>query len=458
MTVKLRLSAFGSWGLQRCCGLMVSCFLASAALASPTVNSIRLHASPEKTRLVFDVSEPLDHTLFVLENPLRLVIDLPETTLAKPARRQPLGSKDFKGTAVTDIRFSSDKQADLRVVLDLSESVKPRSFLLKPIAQYDDRLVIDLFPTLTDQSIPATEPKIEQPLRDIIVAIDPGHGGDDPGAIGPGNTYEKTVVLAIAKRLADRFNAEPGFKAVLTRGGDYYVAHRARTQLARDNQADVFISIHADAWKTASASGASVFAISQRGATSETARWIAEKENRADLIGGVGSVSLDDKDDVLAGVLLDLSMTASLSASLEMGAEVVKSIAPINKLHKANVEQASFIVLKSPDIPSILVETGFISNPGEAKKLRTVAHQKRMAGAIFKGVSTYFYKTPPEGTLLAQKVTQAKRVVAYKIKSGDTLSEIAQRYRVSQGALKSLNALKSDRLRVGQVLKIPERS
>ena len=149
MTVKLRLSAVGSWGLQRCCGLMVSCFLASAALASPTVNSIRLHASPEKTRLVFDVSEPLDHTLFVLENPLRLVIDLPETTLAKPARRQPLGSKDFKGTAVTDIRFSSDKQADLRVVLDLSESVKPRSFLLKPIAQYDDRLVIDLFPTLS---------------------------------------------------------------------------------------------------------------------------------------------------------------------------------------------------------------------------------------------------------------------------------------------------------------------
>ena len=171
MTVKLRLSAFGSWGLRRFCGLMVAWFLASAALASPTINSIRLHASPEKTRLVFDVSEPLDHTLFVLENPLRLVIDLPETTLAKIARRQPLGSKDYKGTAVTDIRFSSDKQADLRVVLDLSESVKPRSFLLNPIAQYGDRLVIDLFPTLTVQSSPATEPKIEQPLRDIIVAI-----------------------------------------------------------------------------------------------------------------------------------------------------------------------------------------------------------------------------------------------------------------------------------------------
>ena len=458
MTVNLRSSIFGSWGRRRFCGLVVMWFLSSSAFASPTINSIRLHASPEKTRVVFDVSEPLDHTLFVLENPLRLVIDLPGSTLKKSVRGQSLGSKYFKGTAVTDIRYSSVKQADLRVVLDLSESVKPRSFLLNPIAQYGDRLVVDLFPTLTGESVLATEPKIEQRLRDIVVAIDPGHGGEDPGAIGPGKTYEKTVVLAIAKRLADRFNAEPGFKAVLTRGGDYYVAHRARTQLARDNQADVFISIHADAWKTASASGASVFAISQRGATSETARWIAEKENRADLIGGVGSVSLDDKDDVLAGVLLDLSMTASLSASLEMGAEVIKSISPINKLHKSNVEQASFIVLKSPDIPSILVETGFISNPGEAKKLRTAAHQKKMAGAIFKGVSSYFQKTPPEGTVLAQRVAQSPRVMAYKIKSGDTLSEIAQRYRVSQGALKSLNALKSDRLRVGQVLKIPERS
>ena len=458
MTANWRLSAFGSWGLRRFYGLMVTWLLASAALASPTINSIRLHASPEKTRLVFDVSEPLDHTLFVLENPLRLVIDLPGSRLDKSVRRQSVASTRFTDTAVTDIRFSSVKQADLRVVLDLSESVKPRSFLLNPIAQYGDRLVIDLFPTLTVQSSPATEPKIEQRLRDIIVAIDPGHGGDDPGAVGPGKTYEKTVVLAIAKRLADRFNAEPGFKAVLTRGGDYYVAHRTRTQLARDNQADVFISIHADAWKTPSASGASVYAISQRGATSETARWIAEKENRADLIGGVGSVSLDDKDDVLAGVLLDLSMTASLSASLEMGAEVIKSIAPINKLHKANVEQASFIVLKSPDIPSILVETGFISNPGEAKKLRTAVHQKKMAGAIFKGVSTYFQKTPPEGTLLAQRVSQSPLVMAYKIKSGDTLSEIAQRYRVSQGVLKTLNALTSDRLKVGQVLKIPERS
>ena len=330
--------------------------------------------------------------------------------------------------------------------------------MLNPIAQYGDRLVIDLFPALGGRKAPAAEPKVEQPLRDIVVAIDPGHGGDDPGAIGPGKTYEKTVVLAIAKALADRVDAEPGFKAVLTRRGDYYVAHRNRTQLARDNQADVFISIHADAWKTASASGASVFAISQRGATSETARWIAEKENRADLIGGVGSVSLDDKDDVLAGVLLDLSMTASLSASLEMGAEVIKSIAPINKLHKMSVEQASFIVLKSPDIPSILVETGFISNPGEARKLRTSAHQKKMAGAIFKGVSTYFRKKPPEGTFLAQRIAQAPRVIAYKIKSGDTLSEIAQRFRVSQSILRSFNALKSDRLRIGQVLKIPERS
>src|SRR6056300_118959 len=263
----------------------------SIAAATSAVENIRIHAAPEKTRLVFDISEPIEHTLFLLENPRRLVIDMPATALKPAPRKQRWRASDLSDTDIDKIRFSSAKHADLRVVLELSDAVKPRSFLLKPVAQYGNRLVVDLFPQGKNAPAAAPPPVAARSLRDIVVAIDPGHGGDDPGAIGPGNTYEKTVVLAIAKRLADRFNAEPGFKAVLTRGGDYYVAHRARTQLARDNQADVFISIHADAWKTASASGASVFAISQRGATSETARWIAEKENRADLIGGVGSVS-----------------------------------------------------------------------------------------------------------------------------------------------------------------------
>ena len=439
-------------------GLVVLlCLIASSALAT-SVNNIRIHASPEKTRLVFDVAAPREHTLFMLENPLRLVIDMPATTLAKQPRRQSWRAKDLTNTAIKKIRFSSAKQPDLRVVLELDATVKPRSFLLKPVAQYGDRLVIDLFRQTALESSKPPSKAVPSVRRDIVIAIDPGHGGEDPGSIGPGRTFEKTVVLAIAQALAMKVNQTPGFKAILTRQGDYYLEHRKRTQIAREQKADVFISIHADAWKTAQPSGASVFAISQRGATSETARWIAEKENRADLIGGVGNVSLDDKDDVLAGVLLDLSMTASLGASLEMGQQVLEAIKPINKLHKKSVEQASFIVLKSPDIPSILVETGFISNPGEERKLRSKAHQQKIAQAIFDGVYAYFEDRPPEGTAFAAKVANRQKHQNYTVKKGDTLSEIAQRFRVSQQSIKGANALKSDRLRVGQLLKIPGRS
>ena len=433
------------------------CLIASSALAT-SVNNIRIHASPEKTRLVFDVAAPREHTLFMLENPLRLVIDMPATTLAKQPRRQSWRAKDLTNTALKKIRFSSAKQPDLRVVLELDATVKPRSFLLKPVAQYGDRLVIDLFRQTALESSKPPSKAAHSVRRDIVIAIDPGHGGEDPGSIGPGRTFEKTVVLAIAQALAMKVNQTPGFKAILTRQGDYYLEHRKRTQIAREQKADVFISIHADAWKTAQPSGASVFAISQRGATSETARWIAEKENRADLIGGVGNVSLDDKDDVLAGVLLDLSMTASLGASLEMGQQVLEAIKPINKLHKKSVEQASFIVLKSPDIPSILVETGFISNPGEERKLRSKAHQQKIAQAIFDGVYAYFEDRPPEGTAFAAKVANRQKHQNYTVKKGDTLSEIAERFRVSQKSIKGANALKSDRLRVGQLLKIPGRS
>jgi N-acetylmuramoyl-L-alanine amidase len=433
------------------------CLIASSALAT-SVNNIRIHASPEKTRLVFDVAAPREHTLFMLENPLRLVIDMPATTLAKQPRRQSWRAKDLTNTAIKKIRFSSAKQPDLRVVLELDATVKPRSFLLKPVAQYGDRLVIDLFRQTALESSKPPSKAAHSVRRDIVIAIDPGHGGEDPGSIGPGRTFEKTVVLAIAQALARKVNQTPGFKAILTRQGDYYLEHRKRTQIAREQKADVFISIHADAWKTAQPSGASVFAISQRGATSETARWIAEKENRADLIGGVGNVSLDDKDDVLAGVLLDLSMTASLGASLEMGQQVLEAIKPINKLHKKSVEQASFIVLKSPDIPSILVETGFISNPGEERKLRSKAHQQKIAQAIFDGVYAYFEDRPPEGTAFAAKVANRQKHQNYTVKKGDTLSEIAERFRVSQKSIKGANALKSDRLRVGQLLKIPGRS
>ena len=349
-----------------------------------TIESIRVRPSPERTRIVLDLSQPVQHTLFSLSNPKRLVIDIEKAKLGSERAKKIIENLNYRGTPIKGMRTAARNAHDLRVVLELDEQVKPRSFVLQPILQYGHRLVIDIY-EVAQQITPISKQvdRISKQMRDVVVAVDAGHGGDDPGAIGKGNFYEKNAVLAIAKKLHLLFEKEPGFKSVLTRKGDYYLAHRKRTEIARQQQADIFLSIHADAFKTAEASGASVYAISQKGATSETARWLAEKENSADLIGGVGAVSLDDKDDLLAGVLLDLSMTASLAASLDMGQEVLNAIKPINKLHKPRVEQAAFLVLKSPDIPSLLIETGYISNPAEARKLRSSAHQQKMANAIF---------------------------------------------------------------------------
>ena len=416
---------------------------------SVAIDNVRIRPAPDRTRIVFDLGAPVEHRIFALTSPDRLVIDIDGATL-----EQNFSAAQLKGTPIRSIRAGIRGGSDLRVVLDLRGQVKPRSFVLKPIMQYGDRLVVDLY-TTEQQSVP-TVPKsdlVAGQRRDVVIAVDAGHGGDDPGAIGPGQLYEKDVVLAIATKLSAMFDKEPGFKAELTRKGDYYLAHRKRTDIARQAEADVFISIHADAFKTPDASGASVYVISQKGATSETARWLAEKENRADLIGGVG---LDDKDDVLAGVLLDLTSTHSLSASLDMGQQVLNAIKPLNHLHKKQVEQAAFLVLKSPDIPSLLIETGFISNPAEAKKLRTRAHQERMAKAIYTGVKSYVGRNPPLGSYLAWK-NQVKPadLATYKIVRGDTLSAIAFKHSVSAERLKTYNGLRNDRIKIGQLLKIP---
>lgn len=416
---------------------------------SVAIDNVRIRPAPDRTRIVFDLGAPVEHRIFALTSPDRLVIDIDGATL-----EQDFSAAQLKGTPIRSIRAGIRGGSDLRVVLDLRGQVKPRSFVLKPIMQYGDRLVVDLY-TTEQQPVP-TVPKsdlVAGQRRDVVIAVDAGHGGDDPGAIGPGQLYEKDVVLAIATKLSAMFDKEPGFKAELTRKGDYYLAHRKRTDIARQAEADVFISIHADAFKTPDASGASVYVISQKGATSETARWLAEKENRADLIGGVG---LDDKDDVLAGVLLDLTSTHSLSASLDMGQQVLNAIKPLNHLHKKQVEQAAFLVLKSPDIPSLLIETGFISNPAEAKKLRTRAHQERMAKAIFTGVKSYVGRNPPLGSYLAWK-NQVKPadLATYKIVRGDTLSAIAFKHSVSAERLKTYNGLRNDRIKIGQLLKIP---
>lgn len=438
-----------SLALQVMLGVMFFCV--SAVSYSATITNARVWPAPDHTRLVFEVTAGVEHKLFTLSNPSRIVLDLSNVKSVTE-----LSDLSLTGSPIKRIRAAVRNKKDLRIVLDLGRSVTPKSFTLKPNQQYGNRLVVDLHEGKEATQKPKVVKSVDQKKkRDIVVVIDAGHGGEDPGASGPGRVREKTVVLAIAKELQKLVNAKLGFKAELTRTGDYYIGLRQRTKLARKYNADLFISIHADAFRKPQANGASVYALSKRGSSSEAARWLAKKENSADLIGGV--ISLDDKDDVLASVLLDLSMTASLSASLGVGAQVLKSMGSMTRLHKPGVEQAAFMVLKSPDIPSILVETGFISNPSEASRLKTRKYQKKMANAIFKGVYKHFTVSPPQDTLLAYQ--QNNRAVSspkkYKIQQGDTLSGIAKIHQVTLSQLKQENRLRTDIVRIGQVLRIP---
>ena len=401
-------------------------------------------AGPEDTRLVFDISGPVDHSVFMLHAPDRVVIDLKNTQL-----KQALDGLDFRDSLVSELRSAKRNSHDLRMVLDLKSKVRPKSFLLKPTKQYGHRLVIDLqnlnvAPVAKVARTVANEPKGAP--RDVIIAIDAGHGGDDPGASGQRGTREKAVVLAIARQLEQLVKDEPGMQPLMIRTGDYYLGLRKRMEKARDMRADLFISIHADAFRNGRASGASVYVLSQNGATSEAARWLAESENDADLIGGV---SLDDKDDLLRSVLLDLSQNATIAASLDIGGSVLKELGNVGRVHKNRVEQAGFMVLKSPDIPSILVETGYISNKKEERNLRDKNYQRKLAVAMLKGVRHYFAHNAPPGTRLA--MTEQEHV----IRRGDTLSAIAARYSISQYALRSANSLASNSLKVGQILRIP---
>ncbi|MBC3491309.1 N-acetylmuramoyl-L-alanine amidase [Pseudomonas taiwanensis] len=447
------------------------------ALAVTQVKSMRLWRAPDNTRLVFDLSGPVQHSVFTLSAPDRLVIDINGATLAAPL------NVSTSNTPISSVRSAQRTPTDLRVVVDLKKSVTPKSFTLAPNAQYGNRLVVDLYdqeadavaastpaappaqaPTTTP-AVPVTpaQPAIKLPpvpsgKRDIVVAIDAGHGGEDPGASGSRGQHEKDIVLQIAKELQRQINTEKGYRAELTRTGDYFIPLRKRTEIARKKGADLFISIHADAAPSRAAFGASVFALSDRGATSETARWLADTENRSDLIGGAGNVSLDDKDRMLAGVLLDLSMTATLSSSLNVGQKVLGNMGRVTSLHKQRVEQAGFMVLKSPDIPSILVETGFISNNNEAAKLATASHQQALARSIHTGVRQYFQQNPPPGTYIAWlrdsgKIAQGPR--EHTVRPGETLAMIAVRYQVSVASLRSSNSLRSDELKVGQHLDIP---
>ncbi|WP_228739475.1 N-acetylmuramoyl-L-alanine amidase [Marinobacter arenosus] len=424
-----------------------------AAQAGTRVEGVRVWPAPDHTRLVLDTAGKVAHNVFSLQSPARLVIDLKNTDL-----KADFDKLDLSGSPIRRIRSAPRNGTDLRVVLDLKSDIKPRSFQLEPNEQYGHRLVVDLIDEGGRRLEKAAKPTVTQNAdgkRDVIVVIDAGHGGEDPGAIGPRGTREKDVVLKMAKTLASLINEQPGYTAKLTRTGDYYIGLRNRTLLARKYNADLFVSMHADAFRTPQPKGASVFALSQRGATSETARWLAQSENRSDLTGGV---SLDGRDDMLAGVLLDLSMTASINASLGVGSSVLGKLGSVAKLHKSGVEQAAFVVLKSPDIPSILVEAGFISNPQEEKNLSTEWYRNRLANAIMKGIDDYFQKTPPPGTLLAWQKQQERggnSVSHYRIQRGDTLSGVARRNQTTVSELMQFNGLRDDRVMVGQTIRIP---
>ena len=425
-----------------------SALAAGSSASKTTIEGVRLWRAPDHTRLVFDLSAKVEHKIFTLANPQRLVIDVKQAAFAsKPSTLK------LANTPIAELRSAQFDGDSLRIVLELREKINPRSFVLESNDQYGDRLVIDLYDRDKKTAKTVGDVLAGQKARDIVIAIDAGHGGDDPGASGPKRLREKNVVLAISRSLQGKVNREPGFRAVMVRDGDYYIPLRKRTDIARKHRADLMISIHADAFNQASANGASVYALSTRSATSETASYLAKRENRADLIGGVGGVSLIDKDKVLAGVLLDLSMTATLESSLGVGTQVLKSLGGVARLHKKRVEQAGFVVLKSPDIPSILIETGFISNPKEARRLAQPAYQQKMASAIFSGVKRYFQYKPPAGTLLAER--KRKSGTVHIIARGDTLSDIAHRYRVSVNDLRRHNSLKSTRIKIGQRIKIP---
>jgi N-acetylmuramoyl-L-alanine amidase len=411
------------------------------------IKALRIWAGPEYTRAVFDVSGPVDYKLFDLSGPDRLVLDLKSSTFAG----------DYDGAEANGllkaIRSGKQGNQDLRVVFDLAEGVRPKSFLLPPAEKFGYRLVLDLYPKTRPDPV-KTVAKVVPPgaSRNVVVMIDAGHGGDDPGSIGASGTFEKVITLAVAQELKRVIDKEPGMSAMLTRDSDFFIPLDQRYQKAREAKADLFVSVHADAFKKSEARGSSVWVLSPRGATSEAARWLADAENRADLVGGV---SLDSRDDTLAAVLLDLSQGVTMEASNTVAAQVHAALSRVGPTHKNHVERANFIVLRSPDVPSILVETAFISNPAEERRLKTPAERTKLAEAILDGVRNYFRTTPPPGTWFALESNRAK-ASRHVVSRGESLSAIAARHGTSVTALRSANHLAQDNVRAGDVLEIPQ--
>lgn len=420
------------------------------AWADNSVDSVRVWPSPDKTRVVFDLSDTPDYSYFTLyqQKPYRLVIDFNNTSLK--AGLENLGKDSL---LVDKIRTSSPKNANsTRIVIELDSKSDANLFTLPANESYKDRLVIDLPGKSIERSGPA---KSVSELKDrrVTVAIDAGHGGDDPGSIGPRGTYEKHVVIRIATALAKLINDDPGMQAYLIRTGDYYVGLNERPQKAWDVKADFFVSIHADAFRTPQPNGASVWVLSKRRADSEVGRWLENREQQSELLGGVTDIlNKNGHEPYLAETLLDMSMDSSIAGAYSAAKHIIDEMAVVTKMHKKTPQAASFAVLKSPDKPSLLVETGFISNPREEQLLTSNAHQQKLARALYNGIRRYFVSNPIDNTFLANQSS-----FTYTVKSGDSLSVLAQRYNTTVKAIKSENKLTSNSLKIGQKLTIPSR-
>ncbi len=425
-------------------------------LQAAEVVDLRMWRAPDHTRLVLDLSDAVEYSSFLLEDPHRFVVDIKSsfTDLS-------FNGLDFSDSPISGIRSGVRNGDSLRIVLDLTSAVEPETFSLAPNSEFGERLVLDLYDkTGSQQSQSANLPENRtgsEARRDIVVAISAGHGGEDPGSIGyDGRIKEKNVTLAISQALYERLEKLPGYEPVMIREGDYYVELKRRPEIARQNRADLFVAIHADWYRNSRARGVTVYALSGDRADRENSARVAEKENSADLLGGVGGdLALRELDDDVALTLVSLQMAWSMEQSLMAGTSILDSLAGVTRIRKTKVQQASLQVLNSPDIPSILIETGYLTNPEEAQRLSNRNFQERMALAIADGVANYFYEAPPDGTLVAWQKANGVIPTSYTVKRGDTLSEIAEQFSLSVTELKSINGLQGNTIQIGQVLELP---
>ncbi|KDM90286.1 N-acetylmuramoyl-L-alanine amidase [Photobacterium galatheae] len=433
--------------------------LCSTAVLANEIEGIRVWPAPDETRVVLDMEEEPTFTYFTLTKPDRLVVDLKATSLKTAL---PVLVKD--SDVLKKIRSSSPpEKGTYRLVFETRTTTSPKIFKLAPTpdGHYSHRLVLDLPHAAQPDKVKPTQNKstsqviksIHLPYGsdDIIVAIDAGHGGEDPGSIGPSRKYEKNVTLNIARKVADRINATPGMKAVLTRRGDYFVNLNKRSEIARKNKAHLLVSIHADGFHQPQPRGASVWVLNTRRANTEIGRWLEQHEKQSELLGGGDVLSGGQDDQYLSMAVLDLQFSHSQKEGYDVASRVLRELAKVTQLHKSKPEHASLAVLKSPDIPSLLVETGFITNPKEERLLNSRSHQNKISEAVYKGVLAYFDDKPPEGTLFAAR----KHGIKHKVANGESLSVIASRYGTSVEAIRQMNQLSSSVVKVGQILRIP---